>query len=797
MKTNWSMYKIRFLFLFCFFVNALSMQGQKRDHTIRGTLVEDQSGQPVPYANVFLHSSRTGNFISGTNSDNTGQFLIETDSIHVFLKISFIGFETTEIKDLNFKTTILDLGTIKIKQNTKGIDEVLVSAEKSSVEFKLDKRVYNVGKDISTTGMGALEVLNNVPSVSVDIEGNIRLRGSQGVQVLINGKPSIMSDEASKALGTITADMIESIEVITNPSAKYEASGTSGIINIVLKKDEKKGLNGSVSVNTGWPHNHSIGGSINNRTQKFNLFTQFGLGYRSLPRYEESLNRSKINESLVQSDGISYRNENFYNITLGSDYYLNKYNTLTLSGNFAYEIESQPSETNFELLDSNQLTLYKYKRKEVTTALNPKYTYDFQYKKQFKSHKEHVLQFAALGRYFGKDQESEFSNEYFEGKQDFVDQQTSTVFYQADQTYKLDYVNPLNKKKTIETGALYEINNVGNDYKVFNQSGGSYLEDSSLSNNFKYIQKVFGAYLTASYEGIRKGVKLGLRAENTDLNTVLTNTNERNNLNYTNLFPTAHVSYKFSKSVQWQAGYSKRIFRPRLWDLNPFMNIRNNFNIRTGNPDLLPEFAHSYELTGIFILKKISFNTGIYYLHTIDVKENVSFYDEGVTTTMPMNIGTRDKVGVELNWKYSFKKWLTANGDFNYGYFKRQGSFESRSFDFKGDQYSGRLNLKFKLKKEIDLELTGNFESAYKTVQGRNSGFAFLDAGLRKKILKSKAVINLAVRDMFASRINRSTVDQSTYYLYSNSKRGSFFSLGFSYSFGKGEVMTYSGGRHH
>ena len=258
-----------------------------------------------------------------------------------------------------------------------------------------------------------------------------------------------------------------------------------------------------------------------------------------------------------------------------------------------------------------------------------------------------------------------------------------------------------------------------------------------------------------------------------------------------------HTSFKISKKVQLQAGYSKRIFRPRLWDLNPFFNIRNNYSIRTGNPNLLPEFADSYEITGIFIVKKLTLNASVYYLHTTAVKENITIYEDGVTITKPMNIGTRDKVGVELNYKYTVAKWFSFNGDANYGYFQRKGEFATQKFDFNGDQWTTKLNLKFKLNGGFDIELSGSYESKYKTVQGNVSGFAFMDAGIRKKIWKGKAVVNLSVRDIFASRINKTVVDQSTYYLYNNSKRGRFITLGFSYSFGKGEAMSYTGGGRH
>lgn len=787
------MQHLKFFFFVTLTLSSFTSFSQEKTIVV-GNVVEEGSGTPVPYANVVLHSKSTGNVIKGTNTADDGSFRLETDSLEVFIAVSFIGFEKLELKELDFTKQEIDLGEVKIKQLLQDIDEVSVTAEKSTMEFKLDKRVFNVGKDISSTGMGALEVLNNVPSVSVDIEGNIKLRGNGGVQILINGKPSVLSDDASNALGTITADMIESIELITNPSAKYDASGTSGIINIILKKDESKGVNGSVSLNTGWPHNHSLGGSINYRTKKFNLFTQFGAGYRSMPRYEESENRNKLNTSSVLSDGISYRNENFYNLTLGSDFYINDYNTITLSGNVAYEIESQPSETNFQIYDSLQNLTSEYSRIEKTSALNPKYQYDFQYKKEFKNNKEHTLQLSALGRYFGKEQSSEFSNENISGVVANRNQQTETKFYQLSQTYQVDYVNPISKLFTIETGAMYELDNVGNNYEVRNDDAGVFVVDTSLTNDFKYNQKVFGGYFTGAYEGKKWGVKLGLRVENTDLETLLTNTNTENNRNYTNFFPTAHTSFKLSKKFQLQAGYSRRIYRPRLWDLNPFFNIRNNYSIRTGNPDLLPEFADSYEITGIFIVEKLTLNASVYYLHTTEVKENISIYEDGVTITKPMNIGTRDKVGFELNYKYTATKWFSFNGDVNYGYFQRKGEFEAQNFDFNGDQWSSKLNLKFKLKGGFDIELSGSYESKFKTVQGNVSGFAFMDAGIRKKLWKGKAVVNLSVRDIFASRIQKTVVDQPSYYLYNYSKRGRFITLGFSYSFGKGEAMSYTGG---
>ncbi|WP_417600419.1 TonB-dependent receptor domain-containing protein [Owenweeksia hongkongensis] len=763
--------------------------------SITGTVVDATDGSPIPYATAVAISNSDQKVINGSTTDDDGEFSLNSTSADISIEISFIGYTKKTIKDFTIRNGSVILGKIQLSQNSESLDEVSVTAEKSSMEFKLDKRVFNVGQDISSSGMGALDVLNNVPSVNVDIEGAISLRGNTGVQILINGKPSVLADEQSNALGTLTADMIESIEVITNPSAKYEAEGTSGIINIILKKEEKKGFNGSASINTGVPHNHSVGVSLNQRTENFNFFTQFGAGYRSLPRYSESINRNLVDSTMVESDGVSYRNENFYNITLGADYYINDLNTITLSGNFAYEIETPDGETHFDLYDSIGQLHSSYDRIETTEATNPKYQYDLQYKKQFKNDEDHTLLFSTLGRFFGKDQSSEFINEYSFGPEYTANQQTETDFYQADYTFKLDYTNPITDAITLEVGSQYQINDVGNDYAVYDQVGTAWVLDSNLTNNFEYNQKVLGVYGTGSYEGKKWGVKVGLRVENTDLNTLLTNTNESNTQNYTDFFPTLHTSYKISQRFSLQAGYSRRIFRPRLWDLNPFFNIQNNFNVRTGNPDLLPEYADSYELTGVFIFEKASLTSSVYHLYTTDVVERVSFFDNNVNVTTPVNVGTNNKTGLELTGKYSPLDWLSINGDFNYGFFVRQGEFENQNFDFNGDQWSLKFTTKFKLPAGFDLEISPNYRSSYKTVQGEVSGFAFADAGIRKKLWKGKAVINLAVRDIFASRIRESIVDQPTYYVYDFGKRGRFVTLGFSYSFGKGEAMSYSGGR--
>ncbi len=780
----------KLIIFYCLCTGSSFAQG-----TLSGKVVDQLTNEGIGFASVIIKNSTSGDIIKGVNTDVDGSFSLVTDVDLFDLEIRQIGYNSLYRDTVKMNGANRDLGVLTLDLIDQALEEVMVVHEKSTTEFRLDKRVFNVGKDISSSGAGALEVLNHVPSVTVNIEGIVSLRGSSGVQLLIDGKPSVMSDDPAKALGSITADMIERVEVITNPSAKYESEGTSGIINIVLKKEQKRGVNGSVSINGGWPHNHSLGFSLNARSEKFNVFTQIGAGYRSIPRYRESQNQNRVDSTEIASEGVYYRNEIFANITLGTDYYLNKWNTITLSGNFAYEWEQQPSLTDFyeRTLDGDVIS--SWSREETTEAGNPKYQYDLQYTKEFKDTSAHKLTFSTQGRFFGKTQSSDFLNTEISGNNSFVPQRTQTTFQQADYIGKIDYFKPFRQFFTFETGAQYTLNDVGNDYSVQDEIAGVWVVDSALTNNFKFKQAVLGVYASGAYEKNKWGAKLGLRVENTDLTTELVTTNVRNHQNYTNLFPTFHTAYKFTKKISMQLGYSRRVSRPRLWNLNPFFNISNNFNIRRGNPDLQPEFTDSYELMSIYDFDKFSMNIGVYYRYTTQTVERVATFENNVNTIMPMNIGTNDVIGIEWNAKWDVAKWLGFNSDFNFNYFSRKGDFNGQNFDFSGNRYTGKLMMKIKASKVLDIEFTGNYESRFKTVQGESLQQAYLDGGLRLKLWKGKGAVNMGVRDIFRSRINRTVVDQPNFYVYEESTRGRMMTIGFSYAFGKGDAISYSGGR--
>jgi outer membrane receptor protein involved in Fe transport len=782
-------------FLFIFFFCLVSLQAQQKKLEITGSVVDRATNQPIPFATILVGEKSTLQPITGVTTNDEGSFIVSSPTKDIYVEISFIGYESIRLEDFTINTNRIDMGRIELSEQSQMLNEVEVRGEKSTTEFKLDKRVFNVGKDLSSTGASALEVLDNVPSVTVSIEGQVSLRGNSGVQILINGKPSVLTSEGGNALGSITAEMIEKIEVITNPSAKYEAEGTAGIINIVIKKDDREGINGSFSLNYGQPENNSAGLSLNRRTEKLNLFTQIGYGLRNYPRDAKNKNENFLTNTQVVTEGTEYRKEEFFNFILGTDYYINPQNVVTLTGFYAFEAEDQPSKTNVkEFFDNTQLTS-EWNREEVTTAGNPKYQYEFVYKKDFLDHEDHDLIFSATGNLFSKEQDSEFFNTSVSGVVAFGDQLTKTYFKEVVNTFKLDYTHPIGENWTVEGGFQYALNDVSNDFEVQNKTDGQWIVDAGLTNLFEFKQGVLGVYGMTAFEDDPWGVQLGLRIENTQVNTVLVNTDEKNSLDFTDFFPSLNSSYKFSNAFSLQAGYSRRIYRPRLWDLNPFFNIRNSYNYRKGNPDLKAEYSDSYEISAIFVQGILSMNMSLYQLYTTNTIESVSTIENNISVSGPENLGIKRVNGIEINGKISPTSKIVISGDFNYNTFDRKASWQGRSYDFNGNSWTSELTSKFKLPKDLDVELSWNYQSGFKTVDGETLPSQFLNVGARKKLFKGKGVISFNLRDLFVTRVRERRTIRDNFNVWSRSVYGCFWVLGFSYGFGKGEAMEFSGRR--
>lgn len=785
--------KNAFLTILLAFV-TFQLSAQNPSVNVTGRVVDKNSSKPLDFATVAVIQKGETAVIAGGVTDSDGLFSIKSPSVDIYVEVSFLGYNKLVIENLEVKGGVASLGTIVLSPDQELLSEVTVTAEKSRTVFELDKRVFNVGQDLSNAGGTALDVLNNVPSVDVDIEGAISLRGNSSVQVLINGKPSVLV--SGNTLGTITADMIEKVEVITNPSAKYDAEGTSGIINIVLKKEDRKGLNGAATFNIGSPLNRSVGLSMNKRTEKFNLFGQFGVGKRALLSASNgvTLDRGSINPRYLYNDGSGGRDEQFYNVILGADYHINPHNVVTLSGHYAYEIEDEYSLTTYERRELNNSLINSFFRNEVSEATNPKLQYDLSYVKTFKDNKDKTLTLSALGSSFAKDKLSNYQNERISGEYTDFDQRVANDYGHAEYSFQGDYIHPFSKSSELEVGFKYVMLDIFNDFNLANLENNTWIVDEDLNNNFDFDQKILGAYTTYGFEVNKFGLKMGVRMESTVLNTLLVTTNEAGRQDYSNVFPSIHSSYNVSESFSVQMGYSKRISRPRNWDLNPFPSFKDNLNLSMGNPNLLPEFTDSFEVNGIQTWDFGSLSGAVYHRQTDGVIERVVTVQDSLTIRTPMNLGESATTGVELNGSFDPTKWFTLLVDANWSSFNRTGRLEGKSFDFSNTRWSTELTTKFKFPGDIDAEIRGNYRSAVEGVQGVSRDYLYVDFGIKKKLFKGRAVVNFSVRDVFKSRNYITEADLTDFYRYSESIRGwQQMVLGLSYGFGKGEAMEFSG----
>jgi len=766
---------------------------QNENILVYGKIQESQKDSPVAYATIRLYNQQD-KLISGTISNDEGYFEIQSLENEFYLKIDFIGFKSMILKNYAIQNNQINFGIITLRIDSKNLQEVVVRSEKSQIEFKTDKRVFNVGQDLTSAGGSALDVLNNVPSVDVNIEGTVSLRGNSNVLILINGKPSVITE--GNSLGTITAEMLEKVEVITNPSAKYDAEGTSGIINLILKKEDKKGTNGALSINTGYPHNHSFGMSLNRRTENFNLFSQFGLGYRRFNSTTNSytINKTNENPSTFYTDGTGEKNEQFYNIILGTDYHINSLNVLTLTGHLGYEVEDENALLNYQNINHDNSILTNIERKDLTKGVNPEMEYQLNYDKSFKGNKDRKFTASATGSFFGKDKTSSFCNTNIIGESLNEKQIAKTNFSERSYNFMTDYVHPFSKNSTLEAGAKYIIIQLINDYSLVDSQNDEWVNNEAFTNKFDYKQNTAALYSTYNHELDEFGFKIGLRLENTQVSTLLHNNNTKNKTNYTDLFPSMHTTYKLANGLSFQAGYSRRISRPSIRDVNPFFSLRDEYNLQIGNPNLLPEYTHAFEITTVKILKFGSLSSSLFHRRTSDVMSDVVKLVDNITIVTIANIGNSYSTGLELNFKLVPAKWISFLGDANFNYYNRKGSYEETNFDFNSTAYSGRLTTKLKLPYDFDVEVRLRHNSDYKDVQSLHLARSTMDFGVRKKILKGRGVIRLTVNNVMNTDKRTEITDLPDFYRFSEYTRdGRRIILGFSFGFGKGEAMEFSG----
>ncbi|PTX42910.1 outer membrane receptor protein involved in Fe transport [Christiangramia gaetbulicola] len=760
-----------------------------KKNTITGKVIDDKLNVPLEYATISVQNVEDPSDLTGGITDAKGQFSVEVKNGTYNIIVEFISYETKEFKNRKV-TNDLNLGTIKLGLGSENLDEVVVRAETTQVDIRLDKKIYNIGKDLTTAGGTVSDALNNVPSISVDIEGGISLRGNDNVRILINGKPSAMAGFGNTdVLSQLPAEAIERVEVITSPSARYDAEGTAGIINIILRKKETLGFNGSINLNAGIPENASISANLNYRTDKFNLFTTTGYRYNESPGYAYFDTRYFEPREDVFLGNIEYdrniedrdydRINRGFNTNVGMEYYISDLSSIT--GSIFYRLGDDRDVTqNKNDYILNGESLLGTNRMEVENEEDESIQFSLNYIKKF-DNKGHEL---TADFQFENDSETQdaFINEPVlynntdTGAIRVPSESTITIEDQKEYLLQADYVRPIGEESQFEAGYRGNIENEVTDYELYQEDAdGNFILNRNQTNVFDYTENVQALYTQYGTKFGDFSFLLGLRLENTNLkgkiDSELTeeelqeefsfdiDTNFDNN--YLGLFPTVNIIYELGEEENLTLGYNRRINRPRGWYINPFPSRSSRNNIFQGNPNLNPAFSNAFDLGYLKRWEKFTLTSSVYYQRETDafqrVQEEVFItgpngQDIEVIRSIPFNLATNDRMGGELGFLYNPADWLRLNGSVNLFRFKLDGEFNG--VDYSQDNFSwfGRFSSKVSLPWKIDWQTNLFYRGPSDEIQGTQEGILNIDLAFSKEILNDNATISLNIRDIFNGR---------------------------------------------
>lgn len=735
---------------------------------ISGKVVDAQSKQGLGFATVsmFLQEGTENRLVNGSITQDDGGFALDADEGKFTVLVEFMGYEPFSVKDIEITQSKgnIDLGQIAIEASFEVLDEVVVQSEKKLMELSLDKRIFNVGQDLANTGGTATDILMNLPSINVDPEGNVRLRGSENVRILIDGKPSgLVSFKGSSGLQQLPANLIESVEVITNPSARYEAEGMAGVINIVLKKENAQGFNGSFEAITGNPTNLGFAANLNYRHNKINWFVNYGLAYREVPREgflrQEVFNQdtSFISEQFTTGTVNSINN----NVQAGLDYYFSEKSILT--GSYLYRRSDATRITDIRYEDYySGITMDSYSlRRQDETEKEPNSEFNLSYKRSFDK-PGHQLTAGVTYLDYWENSDQKYTEYAFQPDGTPITSrnllQTSiNDEFERQWLFQLDYTKPVFKDGNFETGFRSSFRDMENDFIVSQQNeSGGFDPLPGLDDIFLYDENIHAAYAILGNKNQKLSYQGGIRAEYTDVKTTLVQANVVNPRQYANLFPSAHVTYNVSTDDAMQVSYSKRIRRPFYNDLSPFMTFSDARNFFSGNPDLEPEFTDAYELGHIKYMDKGSIFSTVYFRNTKDKIDRIRSVDEeGNSITIPENLLSERSYGAEFTSDYNPINWWKMDINLNVFYAQIDGS--NIREEYKTDTYSwfARYTSRFSLPNTLDIQLRTNYEGRQRVAQGIRKAIFYADISASKDVFQGRGTLVLNVMDVFNSRRNR------------------------------------------
>lgn len=762
-----------FTFLLLTFAVTVAWGQADGELVIKGVVV-DENDQPVPFANAALYSRGDSSLVTGAVSNEAGQFTIPTSPGKYFLKVSFLSYEEKLVPQIDVTSSDVDLGKITLAPGQQILEEVTVQSERSSMELYLDKRVFNVGKDLTNISGSAADILDNVPSVTVDVEGNVSLRGSENVRILVNGKPSGLTGiSTADALQQLQANLIERVEVITNPSSRYDAEGEVGIINIILKKEQRQGVNGAFTVYGGHPEEYGGSFNLNLKKEKFNLFTSYGARHRSSPGtgssyqqffdYENDTTFSYFQNNSRVRGGVSH------NIMAGIDYFLSPTSVLTASYNVRLSEGLNTSRYEFQDIDENGELVRTVTRHERQEEPETNSDYALSYRKDFKQNNHYLT---ADFKWIEND-EVEFSTftEMDDTANSATNERSSNTENERNVLFQTDYVQPF-RKGQIEAGLKSTHRVIDNDFLVERLSDESTWETvGEFDNHMIYSENIFAGYAMIGNELNRFSYQVGVRGELTDISVELRREDLVTEQNYFNIFPSTHLSYKLSENKTIQLSYSYRLSRPRFRHLMPFSDYGNNRSLFVGNPDLKPEFTHSFEGAYLLNWEKGSILSSAYYRHRMGVIDRITVPDPdsvGFSRVIPVNLATEDAIGLEFNLNWDPFSWWRFNANANFYRAITEGQYQDQVLKSDTYTWSSRAMSRITFLKKYDFQASWRYRAPRQEPQGRRRSSYSIDLALARDVLKGNGTITLSVNDLFNTRKWRNIVE--TPELYSESE---------------------------
>lgn len=764
---------------------------------VTGTVIDGDTNTPLEYATITLQNSRREQMLTGAITDAQGRFEIEVFASTYNIKVEYISFKSFEIKGREIREN-LDLGTITLSIDSQNLDEVQVVAEKRDVEIRLDKKIYNVSKDLTIKGGTFTDLLENIPSITTDAQGAISLRGNENVRILIDGKPSgLVGLNSTDALQQLPADAIESVEVITSPSARYDAEGTAGIINIILKKGKIQGLNGSFSLNTGIPDNHGANVNLNYRTPKVNFFTTTSYRYNEGPG--ETTNKR---ENFFGNPDNKFINEfrdfdrirNNFNTNLGAEYFFTDKTSLTGSV-FVRQNGGKTGTDNFtDRLNESRELVNRTLRIEDEDEYERTVQYSLNFQKKFKTD-GHILTADFQYEQSIEDENSVINESQLFPSDEFLDFETNSTQEDQDRILaQADYVLPFgkNKQSQFEFGYRGNFNELTTDFRVDTLGvNGELILDQNLSNELIYEENINALYTQLGTKKGKFSILLGLRMEVSDINVNLTTTGENFDENYTDFFPTINLGWEFNEEESITLGYNRRITRPRSRFVNPFPSRSSETNIFQGNPDIDPSYSNGVDLAYLKRWNKLTLTSSIFYQKNTDVFEFISedtgqLTDNGdpIVRRFPINLSTEERIGFEFAGNYTPYKWWRMNFSYNFFNSTRDGDFNGVSFDADNTSWFARLNSRVTLPGKIDFQQTMFYSGPSENAQNENKALFSANLALSKDVLKEKGSIVLNYRDVFNSQIRETDTRTATFFSTSEFQfRKPQFTITFTYRF--------------